>query len=266
MSSTASSLDTASSFAWYELMTTDTAGAADFYSSVVGWSVTSVGSAEMPYSTFNVDVDGKGIGVAGLMDLPKEAGPTPAWVGYIHVPDVDAKVQALVADGGKLHKGPVDVPGMLRFAVVLDLHGAPFVLFTSDPGMPASPVKPTAGSAGTFGWRELMAGDSAAAFNWYAKLFGWGKGAGHDMGPMGIYQIFTVNGVDNGGMMTKPAELPNPFWNYYIQVDGAAAAAERVNRSGGTVLMGPHPVPGGSWIIQGKDPQGGSFTLVSATA
>jgi hypothetical protein len=256
----------ASSFAWYELMTTDTAAAADFYSSVVGWSVTSVGSPEMPYSTFNGDVDGKGIGVAGLMDLPKDAGPTPAWIGYIHVADVDAKAQEVVADGGQLIKGPIDVPGMLRFAVVLDLHGAPFVLFTSDPRMPANPAKPAVGSAGTFGWRELMAGDGAAAFDWYAKLFGWTKGTAHDMGPMGIYQLFDVEGVETGGIMTKPSEMPSPFWNYYIQVDGAVAAAERVKMGGGHVLMGPHPVPGGSWVIMAKDPQGGSFTLVSTAA
>jgi predicted enzyme related to lactoylglutathione lyase len=246
-------------------MTTNTETAGAFYSSVVGWNVTSVGSDAMPYSTFNVDVEGQQIGVAGLMHLPPEAGPTPAWIGYIHVPDVDAKVQELVADGGQLHKGPADVPGMLRFAVVMDAQGAPLVLFTSDPGMPGNPVKPAVGAAGTIGWRELMAADGAAAFDWYAKLFGWTKGETHDMGQMGVYQTFDVNGVQHGGMMTKPPEVPAPFWNYYIQVDSASAAVERIRASGGNVVNGPHPVPGGSWIVQGVDPQGGFFALMSTT-
>jgi len=244
-------------------MTTDTTAAAAFYAPVVGWTVTPVGSEGMQYSTFNVDVEGKSIGVAGLMGLPSEAGQKPAWIGYIHVPDVDAKVQELVADGGQLHKGPTDVPGMLRFAVVIDAQGAPLVLFTSDPGMPGNPIRPAAGSPGTFVWRELMAGDGAAAFAWYAKLFGWTKGATHDMGQMGIYQIFDVNGVQTGGIMTKPPEVPNPFWNFYIQVDSATAAAERIKSAHGTVVNGPHPVPGGSWMVQGIDPQGGFFALIS---
>jgi uncharacterized protein len=256
--------ETTSSFGWYELMTTDTEAAATFYKSVVGWTVTPVGSAEMPYSTFNVDVDGKSIGMAGLMDLPKEAGPMPAWIGYIHVPDVDAKAQEVVAEGGQLHNGPIDVPGMLRFAVVVDAQGAPFVLFTSDPRMPTDMPKPAVGAVGTFGWRELMAVDGASACEWYSKLFGWTKGREHDMGPMGVYQLFDVNGVETGGMMTKPPQVPAAFWSYYIQVASVTAAVEVIKAGGGTVMMGPHEVPGGSWIVQGQDPQGGMFALVSA--
>ena len=256
--------ESASGFAWYELMTTDTEAAATFYKNVVGWSVTSVGSGEMPYSTFNVDVDGTAIGVAGLMDLPQEAGTVPAWIGYIHVADVDAKVQEVVAAGGQLHKGPVDVPGMLRFAVVMDAQGAPFVLFTSDPRMPANPVKPAFGAVGTIGWRELMAVDGPSAMDWYSKLFGWSKGREHDMGAMGIYQLFDINGVESGGLMTKPPQVPAPFWTYYIQVASVTGAVALIQAGGGTVMTGPHEVPGGSWIVQGHDPQGGFFALVSA--
>ena len=36
------------------------------------------------------------------------------------------------------------------------------------------------------------------------------------------------------------------------------SAAERVKANGGTVMMGPMEVPGGSWILQGQDPQGGT--------
>jgi predicted enzyme related to lactoylglutathione lyase len=79
-------MSTPTNFAWYELMTTDTAAAGTFYSSVVGWSTHDVGTANMPYTSFNLGEKG----VAGLMSLPEAAGPTPAWVGYIHFPDVDA--------------------------------------------------------------------------------------------------------------------------------------------------------------------------------
>jgi predicted enzyme related to lactoylglutathione lyase len=249
-------------FAWYELMTTDTAAAGTFYSTVVGWGTRDVGMPAMPYTTFNIGE----AGIAGMMALPETAGSQPAWVGYIHVPDVDAHVVQVTEAGGKLCKPATDVPGMLRFAVVTDPQGATFVLFTSNPNMQSSPSRPALGTPGTIGWHELMAVDGAAAFDFYSSQFGWTRGDVHDMGQMGPYQIFDVEGVQTGGMMTKPPNLPAPFWTYYFQVDGINAAIERIKAGGGTVVNGPLPVPGDSWIVQATDPQGAFFALVSPAA
>jgi predicted enzyme related to lactoylglutathione lyase len=254
--------DAPCNFAWHELMTIDTAAAAAFYSSVVGWTTTDVGSSGMHYTTFDVGA----VGVAGLLALPAEAGPVPAWIGYIHVPDVDAHVERLVEAGGKLHRGPTDVPGMLRFAVVSDAEGAPLVLFTADPRMPSNPEKPAPGTAGTVGWCELMATDGDAAFAFYSGLFGWTKGEAHDMGAMGTYQVFQVNGVPTGGVMSRPPNVPGPFWSYYFNVDAIGAAITRIHTGGGRVVHGPQAVPGGQWVVQAVDPQGAGFALVSWAA
>jgi predicted enzyme related to lactoylglutathione lyase len=56
------------------------------------------------------------------------------------------------------------------------------------------------------------------------------------------------------------------FWNYYFQVDGIGPAMERLKAGGGTVINGPMEVPGGNWIVQGLDPQGAMFSLLSAQA
>jgi predicted enzyme related to lactoylglutathione lyase len=69
--------------------------------------------------------------------------------------------------------------------------------------------------------------------------------------------------VPFGGMMDKPAEAPISAWAFYVNVDGIDAATERIKANGGQVLMGPHEVPGGSWIVQALDPQGANFALVS---
>jgi predicted enzyme related to lactoylglutathione lyase len=246
-------------FGWYELMTSDTAAAAAFYTKVIGWTTKKVGEEPMPYSVFEVD----GMGVAGLMDLPKDAGRVPAWIGYVHVPDVDAYAERVKAAGGKIVRPPTDVPQMLRFSVVTDPQGAPFVLFTSDPTMPANPARPEKMSPGTISWHELMAADLDSALAFYSELFGWEKGDGFDMGPMGLYQMFTADGEVAGGMMKKMPDMPSPFWNYYLMVDSCKAAVERVTAGGGKVLNGPHQVPGGSWIVQAIDPQGGFFCLNS---
>jgi len=66
-------------------------------------------------------------------------------------------------------------------------------------------------------------------------------------------------------MMDKPEEAPAPAWGFYVNVDGIDAALERIKAHGGQVLMGPHEVPGGRWIVQAVDPQGAFFALVSDT-
>jgi len=54
--------------------------------------------------------------------------------------------------------------------------------------------------------------------------------------------------------MTKEPDQPAPGWRYYFRVDVIDAAAERVRRLGGAVTMGPHQVPGGNWVLHGRDP------------
>jgi len=119
------------------------------------------------------------------------------------------------------------------------------------------------GTQGTVGWRELYAADGSSVFAFYEKMFGWTKAEAIDMGPMGIYQLFAAGDVPVGGIMTKPATIPMPCWGYYFNVDGIDAAAERVTAAGGTIINGPHQVPGGQWIVQCTDPQGAAFSLVA---
>jgi hypothetical protein len=58
--------------------------------------------------------------------------------------------------------------------------------------------------------------------------------------------------------------MPVSCWNFYFNVDSIKAAIQRVESGGGKVIHGPMQVPGGSWIINGQDPQGAMFSLVSA--
>ena len=247
-------------FGWYELMTNDTAAAGKFYSSVVGWTTQDVGMPGMPYTTFNVD----GVGITGMLTVP---GAPNMWVGYIHVENVDAKVEEIVAAGGKLWRPATDVPGMLRFTVMSDPQGAAIVIFTSNPDMPTPANRPAPPTPGTIGWHELYTTDLEGAWSFYSSQFGWTKSSDMDMGPMGVYRIFDEgkgSPMGDGGMMTKAPEMPNSRWGFYFSVDAIGAAIERVNAGGGKVIQGPHQVPGGQWIIQGIDPQGANFALVSA--
>jgi len=79
---------------------------------------------------------------------------------------------------------------------------------------------------------------------------------------MGTYQIFSIGGAAAGGMFNKPPMVPVTFWLYYINVGDFDAAVERLKAGGGSIVNGPMEVPGGSWIVQAKDPQGAMFALV----
>ena len=169
-----------------------------------------------------------------------------------------AKVKA---EGGTVHRGPIEVPGVIRFAVVSDPQGAVFLIAK---GLVAGhmPQLPP-GTPGTIGWRELFADDWEKDFAFYNKLFGWTKAEAHQMGEMGTYQLVAAGEGPIGGMMNKHPAMPRPWWNYYINVDGIDAAKARVEKAGGSVKMGPTEVPGGQWILQAQDPQGGFFALVA---
>ena len=254
------------SFVWYELMTSDAKAAEAFYRDVVGWGAQAAPMA-VPGMEYTLLIAGT-TRAAGLMSIPAEAaamGARPGWLGYVGVEDVDAAAAQVRDLGGAVHKEPTDIPGVGRFAVVADPQGAAFAMFKWQ--APASDMAPPAPDAiGHAGWRELFAADLEPAFDFYAKMFGWTKADAIPMGDMGVYQLFAHDGVPIGGMMTKPAQAPRPYWNYYFNVDSVAAAVERAKRGGAEIMVAPTQVPGGSWIMQGRDPQQALFALVSKAA
>jgi hypothetical protein len=62
-------------------------------------------------------------------------------------------------------------------------------------------------------------------------------------------------------MMNSPT-FPRPMWLYYFGTDDVDDAAKRITGNGGVLVTGPSEVPGGSFIVQARDPQGAMFALV----
>jgi uncharacterized protein len=251
----------AAKFLWYELLTNDAGASETFYRRVMGWEAKDSGLPGPPYTI----VSAGGVPVGGIATIQKdacEAASRPAWAGYVGVDDVDAVVARLETLGGKVLGPARDIPGVLRFAVVADPWGAVFLLlrgFSPEPLPSAAP-----GAPGTVGWNELCAGDGPKAFDFYSALFGWTKAGAVDMGAMGIYQTFAAGGPAVGGMMTKPPEAPGVGWLHYFNVASAEATIALAKENGAKLLMGPHEVPGGSWIAHLLDPQGATLAIVGA--
>lgn len=255
-------------YIWYELMTTDPAGAKRFYDAVVsGWNIAtdSVAPHGMDYRMINRS-DGKMVGgVFGLTQEHLDGGARPIWIGYLHTTDVDAAVNAIKADGGSVMMEPWDQPGVGRLAMVTGPEGAPFYLM--DPIPPAD--DPNAKSdvfavndAEHFRWNELYSSDPAKSVDFFKRHFGWSQEGDMDMGPMGKYQFFQHDGVGIGAVMKTPPNVPHSIWNHYIGVADIDRAADAITANGGQILMGPMEIPGGEFSLNGIDPQGATFGLV----
>ncbi|MDP2005052.1 MAG: VOC family protein [Rubrivivax sp.] len=109
-------------FSWSELMTTDPAAAAQFYSALFGWSVKDMGAEMQHYQMASVG----DAGVGGIMGMPEGAPPgvAPQWGCYVTVNDVDATLARCAELGGMTLVPPMDVPGVGRMAVLRDPQGA----------------------------------------------------------------------------------------------------------------------------------------------
>lgn len=246
-------------FVWHELMTSDPAAAIAFYTKVVGWKIEAW--VEMPDYKMWVGARGP---VGGVMTLPEEAklmGAPPNWIAYIGTANVDATVEQAVRLGGKLLKPADNIPTVGRFAILADPQGAVFAVFTPENPMPMD----IEAKAGEFCWHELITTDTEAGLRFYSQLFGWEKTDSMDMGPSGIYQMYGWPGVSQGGVYRKPAEmLAPPSWMHYTEVPDVRKVAPRIKELGGMVIMGPHQIPGGGWIVIATDPQGAAFALHQA--
>jgi len=253
---------------WYELMTSDPAGAKAFYEAVAGWHITLNAYPALNYGFIANDDGGSTGGLLPLTGVMTANGARPAWLGYIGVDDCDAAVKAIEGKGGKSLMPAMDIPDVGRVAMVADPDGVPFYVMTP---------KPPAGSTGVStcfdreligrcAWNELQACNQQGALDFYTSLFGWTLPEPMDMGPMGKYQFIDDGGGMIGAIMPKMAQAPFPMWNYYFRVADIDVAAEATRAHGGQVYHGPVQVPGGDWIINGGDPQGVIFGLVGARA
>ena len=89
------------SYIWYELMTTDTDAANAFYSKVVGWSFGESSPEFKGYRMINRADGGFAGGVLPITEDMAKNGAKPGWMGYLSVSDVDDKVAAIEAAGGR---------------------------------------------------------------------------------------------------------------------------------------------------------------------
>jgi hypothetical protein len=235
---------------WRELMTKDAAKARPFYAELFGWTYEDVELGQGgPYTL--IHLGGKQIG--GLWQLqPGQEAPS-LWMSYVSVPNVDEVARLAAVLGGKVVRGPADIPGIGRFAVLQDFSGALIVAFHDFKGDPTpEPAKP-----GEFCWESLGTPDIPRAKEFYEKLFGWKaiKGWSEDGG------FFTTDGTEAGRAANfQENKEYTPIWVPHVRVEKLGPVCDRVTELGGevTVVISSPSLGRFAGII---DPAGGRLSL-----
>ena len=110
-------------FHWNELLTSDVERAKRFYGETIGWTYQPM---PMPDGATYWMAMMAGKPVAGIFptNRPEYKGVPEAWMSYLAVDDVDARVKKAVAAGAKLMKPIFDIPNVGRLAILTEPGGA----------------------------------------------------------------------------------------------------------------------------------------------
>lgn len=182
--------------------------------------------------------------------------------------DIDAAVARTSELGGTVASPVMDVLDLGRMAIAQDPTGASFGLW-QDAATGVTTVKDEHGSPF---WYELHSTDVDASLAFFAGLVGW-EAEPNDMGGGLVYYVLSVPGATDpmqqnaGGMMAQmpcAAEAGTPsVWGAYFNVDDADATGKLARELGGSVVMGPHDIPGVGRAVVLADPQGAIFTAMT---
>ncbi len=256
-------------FSWVDLMTTDVAGAEDFYSSLFAWKKVSM-EAVPPASVYDMFLL-HDVPVAAAMELPDELqneGMPPVWEAYVSVSSAAEAAQRAEAAGGAVLRAPFDVGNGDQVAVIADPTGAAISVFGGEGGNDAVMRQDEVGAPC---WYELSTNNRDAAADFYQAVFGWnmvsfGDGAEAGQDPSMGFSLdgeAILAGVEN--LENEIAEFP-PHWSVYFGVldcDEVVAAAVKL---GGKVLISPTPYSPSARYAKLFDPQGGMFCIAEVGA
>src|ERR1017187_3672103 len=156
-------------FCWFELATTDQAGAKKFYQSLFGWSAEDSPMGPNDYYTM-FRVGGRdAAAVCTIRPEQRAAGVPSNWMIYIAVANAEATAKLAGELGATVVAPPFDVMDFGRMAVIKDPTGAMFSIWQPMSHVGTRVVE----EHGTVVWADLSGADQARAGEFYSKLFGW---------------------------------------------------------------------------------------------
>lgn len=248
-------------FVWGDLVTSDVAAAADFYSKVFGWTFETYGGDD-DRDTYTLAL-ADGLPIGGMVfDQRAMRGKVPSarWVGLISVADVKASAAAATASGGRVVYAPVMLGERGETAVFKDPEGVLFGVVNSKNGDPLD----YAGDINEWYWIDLWTADVEQAAQFYRAVVGYETMPVADDGPRSGLRLLS-GGFARAGIMQKRDKKTTPTWLPYIRVADVRASAAAAKAAGGKVVLQPLAMSGMTVAII-ADPTGAPVGIVQVPA
>ena len=244
-------------FCWSELMTDNIEGSKKFYSDLFSWEFQ---TEKMEKGEYIMGIANKAPVVGLFQKWDEHANLPNHWGNYLQVQDIEKSTKMVQEFGGKVCKGPFEIPGAGQMSVIQDSSKAFTSLFQKNPCK--EPETKTSG-IGYVCWNELGTHDIDKAKDFYQKLCGWSF---RDEVVGGLpYTIFSKNGNDVAGLYKLPPDAKStpPHWMTYFKVKDCYKSIEKVEKNSGKILIPAQAVEGvGTYAII-QDPFGASFGIIS---
>lgn len=235
---------------WMDLLTSDVSAASNFYSNVFGWAIETSIDGDYAFATLN------GRPVASIAAYDEDLGDAEGlWLPSISVADVDQAMEAVKKHGGAIVEPPENLPGRGRCLLIEDPTGAVVMLLRASGGDPERVE-----TQNQWLWSELWTDDVEAATAFYENVAGYRTVTVRD-GSAGEYQVMGRDQKPHASVVKTPLPDVEPNWLSYMLVDDVNAAAKRVLKAGGSVLLPPQKDGFNDDVAIVADPTGGVFAL-----
>ena len=221
---------------WRDLLTNTPEASRRFYGELFGWEF------EKPKTVLGIGSDDtymlirhNGRLIGGMVDTePLRPGENVSqWITTMSVSDVDAAVERVTAEGGKVMSSPRSMGSRGRMAVLEDSTGAVFAMIETSEGDPADHEPDYDGWL----WDELWTSDVQKATSFYGNVVGF-EYTDHDVDETdNDYRVLSIGDTPRAGVLAMPFEGERPVWVNYLRVRDPAQITARVAELGGEILV-----------------------------
>jgi predicted enzyme related to lactoylglutathione lyase len=237
---------------WLELVTSDLEAATSFYRQVLGWDYVDTGA---DFGRYHLAL-ARGHNAAGITPMQPDMQIPSAWAIYFSSDDAAADAERVKALGGEVIFDVMAVGDLGTMALCADPTGAVFGLWQAGTHIGAS----IDGEPGAMAWCEVSTSDSAAAREFYGKLF--------DLTPQRMEGDTEYYIMHRGEQMvcgilqidSNWAGIP-PHWMCYFAVDNTDAAIERAIAAGGKLAVPAFDIAYGRMAVL-TDPGNANVSIV----
>ena len=247
-------------FVFHDLMSSDVVQSRKFYGSLFPeWEFQDVDLGEAgTYHVIRLD----GIKYGGIVPVDPNSGVTAHWIGYVEVADCDAATSCAVSEGGQVPVPTMDVPGMGKFAVIMDCQQAMLKALE-----PASSVEhSTEPKSGQFYWNELLTNDVASARSFYQSVFGWSAEEQFTQAK-GEHTIMRAGDEDVAGIMSMSPQADHPpAWLTFLYAENLDERFASAESLGAQTVIAPRDVPDAYRFSVQVDPVGAVFAMMQLPA